>query len=122
MEEEDEDDQLVADGRHVRHLRGHKITRCQDQLTLRTVLPPGAALAARGPKLLSVIINYLVYPSTGAPHRSCKAPTIGEVESSPVRIFDLAFTAPVPPFTCSPIFLSLSTLLANSPCSIINDY
>ena len=116
MEEEDEDDQLVADGRHVRHLRGHKITRCQDQLTLRTVLPQEQR---RRPKLLSVIINYLVYPSTGAPHRSCKAPTIGEVESSPVRIFDLAFTAPVPHFTCSPIFLSLSTLLANRPCSIL---
>ena len=46
MEEEDEDDQLIADGGQVRHRRelvefpGYQ-TWCWGQLTLETVLPPG---------------------------------------------------------------------------------
>ena len=52
MKEEDEDDQLVADGRHVRHHEASNVplelqelpgyqTWCCGQLTLETVLPPG---------------------------------------------------------------------------------
>ena len=62
MEEEDDDDQLVADGRHVRH-RGELLefpgyqTWCWGQLTLETeCTATGTVPALRGPKLLTRVV------------------------------------------------------------------